>query len=176
MSLSGCTHSVSGTDKNLTFSQSSNVDGGLRGWHCWKVLMQERPRKTAPPINQTGRRNFLVQMLKTNRSEARDFSNIFLKNGQNLYGFLQFYTNIMHHLPSKLKPPGPPKNALKMLLASKSGGDTEKQLEDRTSPTTRTFFWFTHSRYFDKLFSRIVYDKQQRFPPLLTSHVHAVIL
>lgn len=63
-------------------------------------------------------------MLKINRPEARDFSNK-LKNGQNLYGFLQFYTNMMYKLPSKLKPPGPPKNALKMLLASKSGGDTE---------------------------------------------------
>lgn len=39
--------------------------------------------------------------------------------------FLQFYANMMPNLPSKLKPLGPPKNALKMLLASKSGGDTE---------------------------------------------------
>lgn len=69
-------------------------------------------------------------MLKINRSEACDFSNK-SKNGQNLYGFLRFYTNMMHKLPSKLKPPGPPKNALKMLLASKSGGDTESTVRDR---------------------------------------------
>lgn len=31
------------------------------------------------------------------------------------------YTHMMQNVPSKLKPPGPPKNALKMLLASKSG-------------------------------------------------------
>lgn len=34
-----------------------------------------------------------------------------------------FYIHAEQKLPSKLKPPGPPKNALKMLLASKSGGD-----------------------------------------------------
>lgn len=64
-------------------------------------------------------------MLKIRRSEACDFSNKLKKKGQNLHDFLQFYANIMHNLPSKLKPLGPPKNALKMLLASKSGGDTE---------------------------------------------------
>lgn len=82
---------------------------------------------------------------------------------------------MMHNLPSKLKPLGPPKNALKMLLASKSGGDTENT-EDRTSTTTRTFLGFTSSSWFDELFQRIVDDKQQRFPPSLTSHVHAVII
>lgn len=31
------------------------------------------------------------------------------------------------HPPSKLKPPGPPKNALKILFASKSAEQSEKQ-------------------------------------------------
>jgi len=33
------------------------------------------------------------------------------------------YIHTIQKLPSKLKPAGPPKKALKMLLASKSGGD-----------------------------------------------------
>lgn len=33
---------------------------------------------------------------------------------------------MMQNVPSKLKPPGPPKNALKMLLASKSGKEHEE--------------------------------------------------
>lgn len=66
-------------------------------------------------------------MLKINKAETCDFSNN-LKNGQSRYDFLQFSTNMMHNLPSKLKPPGPPKNALKMLLASKSAGDTERMV------------------------------------------------
>lgn len=43
-----------------------------------------------------------------------------------------FYFQTEHMLPSKLKPPGPPKNALKMLLASKSGKKQNARSEINT--------------------------------------------